>query len=178
MKLVCLDNHALIWGIKEEATDGQELMIPRAKAFIESLDNKNYGVLIPTIVIGEFLMRVPSDMHAIVMNLFNRSFIIAPFDMIAASKFAEIWQNKKSQQIADELFKSGRTREELKADRMIVAIAVSRRAECIYSHDKALRAFAQGYIDVKEIPFISKQTSAFEADKQDWGKLPKKMGEP
>lgn len=176
MRLVCLDNHALIWGIKEEATEGQELMVPRAKAFIESLDEKDYGVLIPTIVIGEFLLRIPSNMHATVINLFNRSFIIAPFDLIAASKFAEIWQSKKSQEIADELFKSGRTREELKADRMIVAIAASRRAECIYSHDKALKAFAKDYIEVREIPFISKQKSAFEGERRDWGKLPK-MGE-
>lgn len=176
MRLVCLDNHVLIWGIKEEATEGQESMIPRAKAFIESLDNPDYSVLIPTIVIGEFLMRIPVDMHATVMNLFNRSFIVAPFDMIAASKFAEIWQTKKAQEVINELVKSGKTREELKVDRMIVAIAVSREAECIYSHDEALKIFAQGYIAVKEIPFISKQSDAFEMEKQDWGKL-KKMNE-
>mgnify|MGYP001594595056 CR=1 FL=1 len=33
MSLVCLDNHVLIWGIKEQPTKGQEDMVSRTKAF-------------------------------------------------------------------------------------------------------------------------------------------------
>ena len=64
MSLVCFDNHVLVWGIKEQATPGQEDMIPRTKAFISKLQNDKVHVLIPSVVVAEFLMPIPPDMHA------------------------------------------------------------------------------------------------------------------
>lgn len=155
MKIVCLDNHALIWGIKEQCADGQEDMIPLTKKFIESIDNDT-SVLIPAIVVAEFLMPIPQELHAMVINLFNKNFIIAPFDALCASKFSTIWNTNKNE--AQELLKSGATRAELKADTFIVATAVARNAECIYSYDKWIKTIANGFINVKEIPFIPEQT--------------------
>lgn len=154
MKIICLDTHALIWGIKEECTKGQEDMIPVTKRFIESIDNDT-SVLIPAIVVAEFLMRIPPDLHAMVINLFNKNYIIAPFDALCASKFSLVWNKNKDQ--AEELLKAGATRAELKADSLIVATAVARKAECIYSYDKWTKTFAKNFIDVKEVPFIPKQ---------------------
>lgn len=178
MNLVCFDNHVLVWGIKEQATPGQENMIPRTKAFIRKLQDDKIHVLIPSVVIAEFLMPIPPDMYATVINLFDRGFVVAPFDTAAASQFAKIWLSKKGQELVNSLVESGSTRAELKVDSLIVATAISQKAECIYSHDAGVKAFAQGHIAVKEIPFISEQTAAFGTDKKDWGKLPKKMGEP
>lgn len=178
MNLVCFDNNVLVWGVKEQATPGQEGMIPRTKVFIHKLQEDRIHVLIPSVVIAEFLMPIPPDMHATVINLFDRGFVVVPFDTAAASQFAKIWLSNKGQELVDSLIRNGSTRAELKVDSLIVATAVSQRAECIYSHDGGVKAFAQGFIEVKEIPFISTQTSAFKADEQDWGKPPKKMGEP
>jgi hypothetical protein len=154
MKIICLDNHALIWGIREQSSEGQEDMVPHTKRFIESIDNDT-SVLIPAIVFAEFLMPIPPELHPMVINLFNKNFIIAPFDALCASKFSLIWNKNKEE--AQELVKKGITRAQLKADGLIVATAVARKAECIYSYDKWIKTFANGFVDVKEIPFIPEQ---------------------
>lgn len=89
MSLICFDTHVLIWGIKEEAKEGQEDRIPLTKRFIDKLSADD-NVLIPSIVMAEFLIPIPSKQHAMVINLFKKKFIIAPFDALAASKFALI----------------------------------------------------------------------------------------
>jgi len=157
MRTICLDNHALIWGIKEQCTEGQEEMIPKTKKFIESIDNNETTVIIPAIVLAEFLLPIPKEQHAMVINLFNRGFIIAPFDALCASKFSLIWQTNKPPEKAQELIKTGTTKNELRADGFIVATAVARKAECIYSYDRWIKTFAKGFIDVREIPFIASQ---------------------
>ncbi len=159
MSLVCFDNHVLVWGIKEQATPGQEDMIPRTKSFIRQLQEDKIRVLIPSIVVAEFLMPIPADMHPAVINLFDRGFVVAPFDTAAASQFAKIWLSRKGQESVNSLIESGKTRTELKMDSLIVATAISQGAECIYSHDEGVKAFGQDYIEVKEIPFIPRQTS-------------------
>jgi predicted nucleic acid-binding protein len=160
MELACFDNNVLIWGIKGEATDGQQEMIPRTKLFINSIsDDEEMSVLIPTVVIAEYLLRIPFNEHANVIKLFNESFIIAPFDANAASKFALIWLTNKSSGKLEELRKSGNTKQLLKLDSMIVATAVSRNAHCIYSHDEGIKSFAEGFIEVKDIPIIPTQTT-------------------
>lgn len=159
MSLVCLDSHILIWSIKEEATPGQETMIPKSKAFLRWLDDTDTKVLIPSVIVAEFLMRIPPEIHTTVNNLLQRDFLIAPFDVQAAAYFSKIWQAKKEQRIIRELISSGKTRQELKVDSMIVAIAVARGASCIYSYDEGLEKFANGYIDVRKIPELPEQES-------------------
>lgn len=163
MKTVCLDTHILIWSIKEQSSPGQEYMIPRAKKFLEYLESEKYIVLIPAIVVAELLMRVPPELHATVTNLLDRSFVIPPFDLQSSTYFARIWQDKQKQGIIKELQQNYQAqRDEIKADCMIVAIALSRGAECIYSYDKKLRIFANGHIEVEEIPIIPNQPSLFQ----------------
>ena len=81
--------------------------------------------------------------------------------MATASHFSRIWQAKKASNTIQELLSAGKTKQELKADSMLVAIAVSRGAECIYSHDEGVRKFGEDYILVQEIPFIPKQENMF-----------------
>ena len=178
MSLICFDNHVLIWGIKEQSKDGQEDKIILAKRFIDNLSDDD-NVLIPSIVMAEFLIPIPVEQHAMVINLFNKNYIIAPFDAYAASKFSLIWRANKSPEIAEQIIKDHTTRAELRADSMIVATAVARKAECIYSYDKWVKTFAKGFIEVKEIPFVVQQPTAFDdAENMDWGKPPPKMNEP
>ncbi len=178
MSLICFDNHVLIWGIKEQAKEGQEDKISLAKRFIDKLSADD-NVLIPSIVLAEFLIPIPPDQHAMVINLFNKNFIIAPFDALAASKFALIWQTNKPPETAKQLIKDNATRAELRADSMIVATAVARKAECIYSYDGWVKKFAKGFIEVREIPFVPQEVSIFAPDSEkDWGNLPTKMNEP
>jgi predicted nucleic acid-binding protein len=174
MRLICFDNNVLIWGIKGDATPGQRDMIPRTKSFIESLNNdKEISILIPAVVVAEYLLPVPYNEHANVLKVFNESFIVAPFDADAASKYSLIWSTHKSSGTLDTLLKKNIGKNELKIDGMIVATAYSRNAQCIYSHDEGIRSFAQGFIDVKDIPFIPEQKTVIPSDYQyDWGKMP------
>jgi len=61
MAVVCLDSQILVWGIKQQATAGQEDMIPRAKAFLKWLDDNDKKVIIPAPIITEILMPVPIE---------------------------------------------------------------------------------------------------------------------
>ncbi len=176
--IICLDNNVLLWGIKEDCSEGQEEMIPRTKEFIDSI-SLDTTVIVPSIVVGEFLMRIPEKLHAMVINLFNKNFIIAPYDPLCASKFATIWKANKPPEEAEKIMKLGTTRAELKADSMIVATAVARKADCIYSNDRGIKTFAKGFISVKDIPFIEKQVESIPDNYQtNWGKLPPNADKP
>jgi predicted nucleic acid-binding protein len=154
MKLVCLDTNVLIWGLKGEATIGQEIMIEKAQRFLEFLDTEKYKVLVPSVVVGELLQTVPLSIHQEMLQLFERNFIIGNFDLLAASNFAKIYQSKKGIPSPD-----GKNRHGIKIDHQIIAIAISKDAECIYSHDEGLKKFAEGFVEVKEIPSIAVQLS-------------------
>lgn len=161
MAIVCLDTQILIWAIKEEAEPGQTEMISKAKALIERLDKGNKKILLPALVIGEFLIRIPIETHQTIINLLERDFMIAHYDVKAASFYARIWREKQDQGLLEELKRSGKTRQELKTDRMIVATALANDAESIYSHDKGLEAFGKGYIDIRNISDIPVQRTMF-----------------
>lgn len=155
MESVCLDTHILIWGIKEECEVGQEHMVAIAKAFFAESDNKkDLQILIPSVVIAEFLMRIPVSQHKTIMNLLSRSFQIPPFDMASASYFAEIWQSKEE---VKQSLHGIVSREVMKVDCQIVAIAKQKNVDCIFSHDSNLAKFAEGHVAIRELPREAKQ---------------------
>ncbi len=107
MKLVCLDNHILIWGIKEEATPGQEDMVHKARLFFKWLDENDIKALIPANVLAEFLMLISHERHEEVIRLFNKYFIVVPFDAAAASCYAKVWQERNDDGTIDKLKQEG-----------------------------------------------------------------------
>lgn len=158
MALVCLDTHFLIWGIKEESTIGQETMIPLAKAFFRHLDEEAKKVIIPSIVLFEFLMPVPPEKHGQLIKQINGKFMVAPLDAMAAGVAAEVWHKKKSSGLVQSLMaESNITRNKLKADCGIIGTAIARKADCIYSYDNDLIKMADGFIHVQEMPELKQQ---------------------
>jgi predicted nucleic acid-binding protein len=158
-KIVCLDNHILIWGVEQKARDNQKEMIPRAKYLIDSLSKNDIQAIVPTVVLSEFLMPIPTQEVAKYINVIQRHLMIVPYDAIAALQFAKVWQAKYPK-LAEELRDSeGIRKNHLKIDCMIVATAITRKADCIYSYDRGLQKFAEGYIEVREIPDSSSQQS-------------------
>ncbi|MEI8572617.1 type II toxin-antitoxin system VapC family toxin [Methylomonas sp. LW13] len=158
MKTVCVDNHILLWGIREEAGKEQEDMIPRAKAFFDDCQRSKIQIMVPSIVVGELLTAIEPKNHAMVLNLLKSSFLIPSYDAAASTVFAKLWRDNKSSGLTKELQNNhSATRQELKADCMIVAIAIVRKCNAIYSHDEKLKKFANGKIEVLEIPKIAYQ---------------------
>lgn len=158
MKQVAFDNHVLIWGIKEEATPGQEVMIPRTKHFIDECTKNKMTMMIPSVVLAELLTAIDPKHHTMVNNLIAQSFLVPPFDSASAIIFARLWQERQASGAIDSIkLELGATRQELKADCMIVASALAHRAEAIYSHDDKLKKFANGAIPILEIPSFEEQ---------------------
>ena len=93
MSRACLDNHILIWGIRGVAEVGQEIMIRRAKALFEELEDQEADILVPAVVVSEFLAGVPKSQHAELLKALNRRFQLPPFDVRAAAVAAGLWRD-------------------------------------------------------------------------------------
>ena len=82
--MVCLDTHVIIWGIKEEATQGQEEMVQRAKSYIRHQDEQGVDLMVPAPVVAEAMIRGDVDQLRTIRTIIERSFFIAAFDSPAA----------------------------------------------------------------------------------------------
>ena len=151
--IVCLDTQVLIWGIKREAQESQRDMIEKTANFLAWLDDERHIVMVPSPVLGEFLMRIPYEGHAAIQQIIESKFIVPSFDRIAASWFARIWQENNHNRGKAGVI----TRDEVKVDSMIVAVAKANNASRIYSEDPHLPKFANGFIEVCPIPAIPRQ---------------------
>jgi predicted nucleic acid-binding protein len=151
MQLVCFDTQMLIWGVQRKSQTTQTDMIKKAEIIIQQLDKDKTKIIVPSIVLGEFLLGLPVEQHMSTVNFFKKRFIIAPYDAQAASTFANLWK-EYDPDLKSKTDKPGRTF--LKADAMIVAIAIAREADCIYSEDPWLKNFAGINIHVNTISQI------------------------
>lgn len=160
--LVCLDTQILIWGIKEQASLNRQDMIPKTKVFLDRLQEKKARVLIPTVVVAELMLGVPPDDHYPMSEILRRRFIIAPFDLGAAAHYARVWKEQQQAGVIKELQEHpDASKRRLKVDCMIVATALARGVDCIYSEDGWLLRFAEGYIDARRIPEQTEQLDLF-----------------
>jgi len=160
MTVVCLDTNILIWGFKKEASIGQESMILKAEHLIRSLTESKTDIIIPSLVLAELLMAVEEENYGDFLSNMNKQFMIVPFDTRAAFHYGKIWKQWKEQTTQSNQKKSDKpTRTKMKTDFMIVATAISRKAECIYSKDSDIINFSEGRIEVKDLPPIHQQGS-------------------
>jgi len=158
MKQAILDSHILIWGIKEQAEDGQEEMIERTQQFFEECKKNKTQLLVPSVVVGELLTAVDVKYHPMTLNLLQGAFLIPSYDAASSAIFARLWREKKESGAVDQIREELQaTRQELKADCMIVATAIAQKADAIFSHDAKLKAFASGQIKVLEVPGLQAQ---------------------
>lgn len=155
MKLVCLDTHVLIWGIKKQYAVGQKDKVELASRFLEYLEEEKIIAYIPVPVISELLAPVdPSEYNAFLEVIHNR-FRVIPVDEIAAIECAKIWHSKREdEELRLYRNENGITREKMKFDFQIAAVAITRRCECIYSEDPHIKKFVGDLIEVKSIPEI------------------------
>lgn len=149
MRVVCLDSQVFVWGIKKQATVGQEDMIPLAQGFLRLLDKEQPLILVPSVVLFELLLPLPPKEHAHFVGRFWSDFMVVPFDVPAAQHAAAVWYTKKDdgtvQAVKEDL---GASRTAIKADVQIIGTAIAHGATCIYSHDEPLKKLAEGFIDV------------------------------
>ena len=86
-------------------------------------------------------------------KFFEKRFIIAPFDVLAANKCAELLHLSLTDLEIKQLRSEGKiAKNRIEYDCMIVATAIVRNVSKIYSHDADLAKFAHGQIEVSEMP--------------------------
>lgn len=149
--IFCIDAHTFIWGLKQKCDEGDEHLRDRAIHLFKFIDDNKHQVMLPTVVLGEVLSVEPLENYAVIMDKIGKNFIVADFDQRSSMKYAQLFMNK-----IEELKKLSQeneiSRQKMKVDHLIVACAIVGGANCIYSHDKGLKAFGQKYIEVKDLP--------------------------
>ena len=154
--MVCLDTHVIIWGIKEEATQGQEEMVQRAKSYIRHQDEQGIDIMAPAPVVAEAMIRGDIDQLRTIRTIIEGSFFIAAFDSPAAFLAAELERGRGAAKLLEE---GEVPRSHIRIDTQIAAIAIAQKAEVIISHDPYMRTIAQDRIPVIELPDIPEQGS-------------------
>ena len=159
MSLVIVDTQILILAVKREATPSQEPMIEKAARYLEHLDKCKDQIIVPSVVVAEFLANVPDEREETVLKAFERRFMVAPFDTLAAVYAARIWRKNSSgnpslvQQLKADGYKSAK----VKVDIQIIATALARKAVRITTHDDGLIKSASGHIEAGPMPGLPTQ---------------------
>lgn len=153
MSLVCLDTNIIKWGILGEVPDTErpEAFTSRSLALVQQLYSSKSEFLLPTVVLGELLVRIPAAKHDEVLRKFDRSWRFTDYDQGAARTFSEIRARMKEIRELDTA-RTGRqsiARCELGPDAMIVATAIVNEVDVIYTGDENFVKLAQGFIGVE-----------------------------
>jgi predicted nucleic acid-binding protein len=147
-----VDTSILIWGVKRESPPDRPDMVSRCVALIESLKGKRSVIMIPSIVVAEYLADFPLERQAEQRQIFGHHFFIAPFDARAATIAGEIYSKTTIHQAQSD---TGICRQCLKADLKIIATAIAHGAARIYTNDKHFTKLACGRIIVEGIPLLA-----------------------
>lgn len=144
MKLVAIDTQILVWGVQGHSHPTQKGMIARATAHIDDLAKKNARIIIPTPVAWEYVCWFPVDEQDEQWAVLSRRFRLAPFDLRAAQIAAKIERQRlgipggtKAKVRQTEVEIGDLTRQKIKVDVQILAIAIAVGAESIITHDSA-----------------------------------------
>ncbi len=132
-------------------------MIHRAADLINTLDKSSSQVIVPSLVLAELLMPVKAEDYGRLLADISKKFRVVPFDTKAAFYYASLWKSWREKNTAAQLGDNRPTRAKMKTDFMIVATAVSRKAECIYTADSDIEKFAKGHIEVLKLPVSFEQ---------------------
>jgi predicted nucleic acid-binding protein len=132
----------LSWALRTSSADSSadphaQEMRKRAVLLLLDLYEKKTQIIIPTIVLSEFLYPIPPDEHGKFIATLQKKCFLAPFDLAACSLASKLLQQHRGlprdQQIQ---------RIVLKSDVMIVAAAKVAGASVFYSHDEKCRILA------------------------------------
>jgi predicted nucleic acid-binding protein len=137
--LVTIDTHILIWAVKQEASPGQDEMIPRAQAFLDWIERNSHRLALTAEVIGEFLCGGTEEQRLEQLQQFQGKIPILDYNTNAAAIAARI---RSSPEFIQQLKTDGKTRACVLADIAIVATAKAHGVERIYSHDAGMRKAA------------------------------------
>lgn len=135
----------LVWGVRRE---GPEDKLNRARWLFEYLDEVEAHVVVPAIVLSEYLCHVNQNDHAATVVAIQSRFIVPEFDVRAASVAATLFLRGQSGRVKGE----PDSRKCLRADSLIIATAVTHHARVFYSHDDRSRNLAATLMEARDLP--------------------------
>ena len=154
MSVICLDTQPVLWGIQAFASESQEAMINRTRAFLNDLSEKGEKIMIPSPVVFESLLTLSDEEMQKQRAILQSRFFVSSFDLPASIEAASLLNNRE---VIQKLRDGGARREHLKIDVQIASIAIVNGAEKIISHDKYMKSIVQNKIPVEEVPHIPEQ---------------------
>lgn len=146
-----VDSNILVWAVKEK---GPAEQIRRAKLLFREFNEKKANIIVPAIVLAEYLTDIDPNDHDRQIQEASRSFLIFPFDVRCASLAAKLFK------MGDAGRQKGTAegRKCLRADSLIVATAKIHGATVLYSHDKRCRILAEKIgMTAKDLPSFAEK---------------------
>lgn len=155
---VALDTNIVIWGIRKEASIGDEACVAKAQYLINELEKKKCRIFIPSVVVAEAGVKVPAEKRTLFFSMLAERFMILPFDGKAGGLYPDIRESGLQPQQIDGLqLVPDYGRKAYNADCMILATVLARNISVLYTLDKRLTRLAAGRVEVKGLPDVPPQ---------------------
>jgi len=152
---VALDTNIVIWGIRKEASIGDEICALKAQHLIETLEKNKCLIFIPSIVAAEAGVKVPVEKRMLFFSMLAERFMILPFDGKASAIYPGLREaGLQAQQIEGLQLVPDYGRKAYNADCMVLATVMARNVGVLYTLDKRLTRLAAGRVEVKGLPDI------------------------
>lgn len=162
--MICLDTGPVIWAIQGQSDPERPHMPAKMKAYLRQLRNQDHRIMVPTVVLAEFLTGFSDDRKRLEMlRIMSEEFVIAPLDAQAAAKAAEIEFTRRP--VISELQAEGHRKCSIKADVLVLSTAITRGAVAVVADDKHMESISRlsgGLIDVLGVPETFEQGSLLE----------------
>ena len=150
--MTCFDNNSLRWAFQafSSAVPPTDLFVQRVGNYILSLDQADQKVVIPAIVLFEFLVIEPENEHHRLIAGFAERFEIIPFDFRTASIAATLQARRTNSNQNPST--TSTPKQVLKVDCMIAATAIAAGASEVLTHDRDFEKLLQGSgVKVKKV---------------------------
>lgn len=142
--MIILDTTILLLFLDKATPPPMPISFPheRVAFLIQTLEEKNIKIIIPTPVISEILF-LSGPAGSSYLTILNKSnvFKIAAFDLLAATELAIF--SREAIRPAKKMRPSTQSWAKVKYDRQIIAIGKTLGVTTIYTDDKDLKAFAK-----------------------------------
>jgi predicted nucleic acid-binding protein len=158
--MICFDTNMMIWSVQAIKPDQDGEKPAKARRYLEFLRSQKKRVALPAPVVTEYLVAFPETERLAQLQLISQNFTVLAFDAATCLFAANLLARKAELQgVAQDC---GVSRQLIKVDAMIVAIAARHQVELLISNDDKLRKLAAlANVPVDDIPDIREQGSLF-----------------
>jgi len=117
----------------------------------ERLEREQAQIIVPSIVVSEYLTKINPNLHQAVLAEMSSRFLISSFDVRCASIAASLYTRGSEGRVRGQ----ANTRNTLKADCLIVASAKAANATAFYTADAGCRNIAKLRMPAHDLPEMS-----------------------